>query len=161
MTDKEFNALVEANKSNIWRLCRMYAKDMDTCKDLFQDVLVEVWKSLKLFKGDSKIETWIYRVTVNTCIRMSLRLKKYEREISLDEFAVNLQTLPDNGNEKYEALYHCIGRLNTIDKTLVGLFLEELPYKEIASVMGINENHVAVKISRVKKALFTCLSIND
>jgi len=159
MTKNEFEEVVDKNKDSIWRICRMYVPEKDRCKDLYQDVLVQIWRSLPSFQGRSTIETWIYRITVNTCIKASLKIRRYEKELSLDQFEMKLYELPEGEKERYEALYICIGRLGAADKTLIGLFLEERPYKEIAEILGLTENHVAVKLSRIKKALQVCLEV--
>jgi RNA polymerase sigma-70 factor (ECF subfamily) len=157
MNEKEFQQLISENKSAMWRLCRLYAPDSENSKDLFQDVLIQIWQSMSSFRAESNISTWIYRITVNTGIRYMLKMKKYDDHLSLDEFEIYMQEQPEDIVHDYEALYICIARLNEVDRTLTGLFLEDLPYKEIADVMGITENNVGVKISRIKKSLALCI----
>ena len=159
MNNKDFEVLINKNKDSIWRLCRMYIAETERCKDMYQDIIIQIWKSLPSFKGQSSIETWIYRIAINTCIKASLKIRRYEKEMSLEDFERNLQTLPESENERYESLYLCISKLGNIDKVLIGLYLEEQPYKEIAQVLGITENHVAVKLTRVKKTLQNCLLV--
>jgi len=157
MTEKQFQEIISTNKSAIWRLCRLYAPEQENSRDLFQDVLIQIWQSLPSFRAESRLETWIYRITVNTGIRYMLKMKKYDKHLSLDEFDIKLRELPRENKDDYEALYLCIARLNEVDRTLTGLFLEDLPYREIAEVMGITENNVGVKISRIKKSLAACI----
>jgi RNA polymerase sigma-70 factor (ECF subfamily) len=64
----------------------------------------------------------------------------------------------DDQKEKYQALRSCIKDLNDADQSIVVLYLEELPYKEIATVTGLTENHIAVKMKRIRKKLFDCIS---
>ena len=122
----EFERLLNENKGGIWRLCRMYATETERRKDMYQDVLLQIWKSLPAYKSHSAISTWIYRITVNTCIKASLKIRRYEKEISLNEFEMQIQVLQEDDKERYEALYLCISKLGNIDKVLVGLYLEEL-----------------------------------
>jgi len=157
MSEKEFQQLISDNKSAIWRLCRLYAQDGEGSKDLFQDVLIQIWRALPSFREESRLETWIYRITVNTGIRYVLKMKKYDRHLSLEEFDIQVRELSQENKEDYEALYLCIARLNELDRTITGLYLEDLPYKEIADVLGITENNVGVKISRIKKSLAACI----
>jgi len=155
-TERLFFELLENNKNRINRICSVYAKNREDQKDLVQDVLLNIWKALPSFEQRANINTWLYRITLNVCLR-----SKYEHaqknKIQLD--SISLETVADiPKNEKYEQLYHCIGQLEETDKSVIILFLEDLLYKEIAEIVGISENHVAVKIKRIKAKLLKCLT---
>ncbi len=164
MTDlnKKFIEILESNKDLILRICGAYAKDATEKEDLFQEVTIAIWKSLDSFQGNSAISTWIYRITLNTCIRLSLRSKNTKVEtIKLNSIHFeNLQEKADNQEDEIQfiKLQTCIQQLTEPDRSIVLLHLEELPYREITSIIGISENHVAVKMKRAKMKPLTCMN---
>lgn len=159
--NQTFEQALEANKGKIYRICRIYAVNPIEPEDLFQEVVYQIWKSYASFKGKSSVDTWIYRIALNVCIRARGRFnKKNEKTSRLNsiQFAATETTRSSIEDQKYAALQSCIQTLKDIDKSVVTLTLEELPYKEIATVTGLSENHIAVKMKRIRKALFTCIT---
>ncbi len=158
------NAL-EEHQHKLLRICSVYAKDEDDTKDLFQEVLVNIWKSMPSFKENSAIGTWMYRITLNVCLRLKTKeIRKQKKLLRLDSRAINIyktDTSDDGQNIQHEQLVqlrNCIKKLNEADKAVITLYLEELPYKEISSITGLTENNIAVKIKRIKKKLLNCLN---
>jgi len=156
-----FETVLESNKDKIFRICRIYAMAPIEPQDLFQEVAYQIWRSLESFKGKSSINTWVYRITLNVCLRAKKKSKKhYEKFSSLE----SIQFLPSEENqdedqlEKFAALRSCISTLKELDKTIVLLHLEELPYREIAEVTGLSDNHIAVKMKRIRKHLYNCIT---
>lgn len=153
---------LEANKQKLLRICSVYSNDEDDRNDLFQEVLINIWKSMPSFKADSSIGTWMFRVTLNVCLRIHTKQSKKKKQfINMD--SVELSRYGGVTSEKEEnpqLLYMraCIKDLNEADKALITLFLEELPYREIAEISGLTENHVAVKIKRIKNKLLNCIN---
>ena len=161
---KNFEALFQStfkeNKDRIFRICRSYAKEKADAEDLFQEVLLNVWKALPSFKGNSNIDTWVYRITLNTCFKnLSFEKKKKQRFIRINgiDFKDTSKDLSKEKKEEFDKLTSCINQLKLGDKSIVLLYLEELPYREIAQVIGISENHVAVKMKRIKTKLSICI----
>ena len=157
--DDFFLELIKSNKNQINRICAVYAKNREDQKDLVQDVLLNIWKALPNFKNLANINTWLYRITLNVCLR-----SKYEssqkNKIQLNSIKLK-PFVAEPKNVAYEQLYYCIGQLPETDKSIIILFLEDLPYQQIAEIIGISENHVAVKIKRIKNKLLKCLSTNQ
>ena len=155
------NAL-EQNQEKLFRICSIYSKDSEDAKDLFQEVLVHVWRSMSAFKGNSAIGTWMYRVALNVCLRFkSKHTKNQNRFIRLDSITVaNFGSIENSEkeNEKLNSLRKCVKELNQADKAIVSLYLEGIAYKEIASILGLSENHIAVKIKRIKSKLLNCIN---
>ncbi len=153
---------LEENKQQLLRICSAYAKDTEDRNDLFQDVLASIWKSMPSFKGNSSISTWMYRVTLNVCLNAQTKLTKKKKQfVPLDSVTLSRYQGEDSTEEEPPLLLHlrsCIKEMDGADKTITMLYLEELPYKEIADITGISENHVAVKIKRIKKKLLTCIN---
>uniref|UniRef100_UPI0040484C72 RNA polymerase sigma factor n=1 Tax=Roseivirga sp. TaxID=1964215 RepID=UPI0040484C72 len=160
-TTTSFEQVIESNKDKIYRISRVYAVAPLEPQDLFQEVVYQIWKSFSAFKGDSGIDTWVYKIALNVCLRSKLKLEKStEKMVRLDSLQfVPPETSPDlHELEKQQALQDCIATLNNADQSLLILLLEGLPYKQIATVTGLTENHVAVKLKRIKKLLFDCIT---
>ncbi len=159
--DTLFIALLEANKSKIFRICRAYAKGEAEEKDLFQEVLINLWQSLEKFRGEANINTWVYRVALNVCMRSKLQIqKKQSRQQPLESISFQYASDQKDQLEERETrtlLYQCINSLKEADKAIIILYLEDMPYKEIAEIAGISENHVAVKLKRIREKLSDCM----
>lgn len=158
MTEDDFIALLTHNQQRLGRLCSLYAKELSDQQDLFSEIVLQLWESLASFRGEASIHTWVYRVALNTALRFRYQLhKKTSRHSSLQ--AVEFLPAPSTPEQdQFEALRHCIRRLSEADKPVVTLYLEGFAYQEIADVLGISENGVAVKMKRIKKKLFACIT---
>lgn len=156
-----FEEVIEANKDRIYRICRIYAVSPLAPEDLFQEVIYQIWKSYASFEGKSTISTWIYKIALNVGIRSRQRLhKKNEKTTRLEaiQFAVAEEPVAAKDDQKYEALRSCISQLKEVDRSIVILSLEDAPYKEIASITGLSENYVAVKMKRIRALLLDCIT---
>lgn len=162
--DKKYKQVISEYQNMIYRLCCSYVMDTDLRKDLFQNILIRIWKGLNSFENRSSISTWVYRISVNTSIDF-LRKEDNNKHIS-KHIAINDIDINDKSNnleenlilsEKTKFMYKCINKLTFIDKTIITLYLEDLSYKEIAEIVGISEKNVSVKLTRIKKKLNNCL----
>lgn len=155
------NAL-EENQEKLFRICSIYSEDEEDAKDLFQEVLVHVWRSMGTFKGNSTIGTWMFRVALNVCLRFkSKHTKNQNRFIRLDSITIANFGSEENSeveNEKLNSLRKCVKELNEADKAIVALYLEGIAYKEISSILGLSENLIAVKVMRIKSKLLNCIN---
>ncbi len=147
----EFEQTVRAHKSTIYTVCFMFSKDSDEVNDLFQEVLINLWRGFKDFKGESKIETWIWRVSFNTCIAQE-RKKKRTSRIPL-EMGIDLFHDKDEDTRQIQMLYQRIHQLKPFDRAIVLLWLEGMPYDEIAAIVGITVKNVSVRLFRIKEEL--------
>jgi RNA polymerase sigma-70 factor (ECF subfamily) len=154
-----FKEVYQSNYSKVYRLCLGYATgDEMMAKDLSQEVFIKVWENLTSFRNDSAISTWIYRITVNTCL-FYLRNKKKMPLSSL------LNTIEDTSDENQykikeqniNSLYLCIDKLTKDNKCLILLELEGIPQKEIAEIMGLSHETIRVRIHRIKNQLTKCV----
>lgn len=157
--DAEFKKILDENKDRIYRICCAYVFDIDERDDLYQEIVINIWKNLDKFEGRSQISTWIYRIAVNTSllhIRSSGKREKLHTEIN-----ENIHNIPeDNDKEEkiktgsmIEKLYNSIRLLPELDRLIISMVLDDLSYKEIAEITGMNISHVGVKINRIKKVL--------
>lgn len=157
--EQKFIETIQTHKAKIARICRAYAIPPLEPQDLFQDVICEIWKSLASFDGRSELGTWIYRVALNVCYRAHHKNK-----------AKNLQTIQLEGikfevsspqgcfdDKKYQILHQCITQLEDVDRSIIMLYLEALPYKDIAEIIGLSSNNIAVRVKRIKHKLFKCI----
>lgn len=155
-----FEGLLKDNKHKIYRICRIYAVSPMEPQDLFQEVVFQLWKSLDSFKGHSSLDTWVYKITLNVCLRSKMKLEKVSaRTTRFDaiEFAQATEQTDPLEQERFLYLKECISSLNDVDKSIVILYLDEVAYREIAMITGLSENHIAVKMKRIKKKLLQCM----
>lgn len=125
------------NKRIIYKICFMYARDNDDINDLYQDVVLSLWKSFRNFKGHSSVSTWIYRITLNTCIT-NLRKKKNYDYVPLKQ---DIDILDDcEHDECMKHLYQLIHQLDNVDKMYIMLWLDEKSYDEIAEIVVQSPN---------------------
>ena len=153
--------ILDDNKHSIYRICRIYAVSPIEPQDLFQEVVVQLWKSLPSFKENSSMNTWIYKIALNVCTRRKQQLKKGNIEtVRLESIEFELSESPSNINqeEKYKALYDCISCLEESDQEIIVLYLEGLANKKIAEITNLTENHIAVKMKRTRKKLLDCIT---
>ena len=156
-----FIQILDENKDKIFRICKIYAVSPIEPQDLFQEVVIQIWNSLSTFKGKSSINTWIYKIALNVCYSSKMKLEKRNNNIVRLEsihFAPSEDILDKSKKEKYQALQDCISFLDEKDKAIIILYLEDLPYKEIAAITGLTENHIAVKMKRIRKSLLKCIT---
>jgi len=155
MTQEEFVRQVQANEGIIQKICRLYGHTQPDREDLFQEIVVQLWKAVPTFRGQSKFSTWMYRVSLNTAIS-DFRKKKRTLPVSeteIDSVEIKSELRDVNEEEKLNTLYTAIGRLPEIDKAIVILYLEDKSYEEMEDILGINTNNLRVKMNRIKEKL--------
>ncbi len=151
-----FLQLLEENKAQIHRICWGFSKYAEEAEDLFQEVLLLIWKGLDRFQGKSALSTWVYRITVNTCLYWKKRNKRlpiethYQKELKSETKNAEEQMIY---NDKMDHLRNAIQQLNEVDRTIALLLLEAVSYKEIAEITGLTTSNVGVKITRIKKRI--------
>lgn len=156
MREEYFKEIITHHKDKIYRICLAYLYEKDLVDDLYQEVLINVWNGLKNFKGNSKLTTWLYRVTLNTTITFNRYTKKHvqlsNRELP-DTFEEVIDTERQARENRVNKLMQCVQKLKKDERLIISLVLEELSYKEIAEIIGIETNNVGVRINRIKKRL--------
>lgn len=148
----DFARIVREHKATIYTVCYMFSKDEDEVADLFQDILINLWKGFSGFRGDSSIRTWIYRVSLNTCISAD-RKKKRKGEIVPLDMSINLFDDSVEDMKQVRMLQGRISRLGPFDRAIVLLWLENLSYDEIGAIVGITAKNVSVRLFRIKEQL--------
>ena len=148
--ETEFKKIVDEHKSTIYSVCYMYSNDPDEVNDLFQETLVKVWQGLPSFKGNSSMKTWIWRITLNTCISADRTKKMNTVPLTMD---INLFEDSDANTRQVNMLKERISKLRYFDRAIVLLWLENMSYDEIAAVVGITSKQVSVRLFRIKEQL--------
>ena len=149
--EQQFTKTVTEHKSTIYTVCYMFSQDADEVNDLFQEVLVNLWKGFESFEQRSDIRTWIYRVALNTCI--SLDRKKRRQATARLSMDINLFEDRDEDTRQVDLLHKRIAKLQPFDRAIVLLWLENLPYDEIGQIVGISAKNVGVRLYRIREQL--------
>ena len=150
-TERQFAKTVREHKSTIYAVCYMFSKDDDEVNDLFQEVLINLWKGYESFGHRSDIRTWIYRVALNTCISLD-RKKRRSATVRL-AMDINLFEDRDEDTRQVDLLHKRISRLQPFDRAIVLLWLEDLSYEEIGQIVGISTKNVSVRLFRIREQL--------
>ncbi len=149
--EKKFAQIVGEHKSTIYTVCYMFSQDADEVSDLFQEVLINLWKGFEGFEHRSDIKTWIYRVALNTCISID-RKKRRSASVPLT-LDINLFEDRDEDSRQVDMLHKRISKLQPFDRAIVLLWLEDLSYEEIGQIVGITAKNVSVRLFRIREQL--------
>ncbi|MDE6716286.1 MAG: sigma-70 family RNA polymerase sigma factor [Muribaculaceae bacterium] len=155
-TRKEFDSFVRTHSRIINKVCWAYATPKVPYEDLRQEILTNLWLGLDQFRGISKLSTWVYRVAVNSAL---MAIRNYKPKLETLPFEISGMDISsesdDERTERLEALYELISQLLPIEKAIILLWLDEYSYEEIAEIIGINRNNVAIKLHRIKNNLIS------
>ncbi len=155
-----FNDTVRANQGSIYRICRAYLYDKSHAQDLYQEILLQIWNSLDKYTGAAQLNTWVYRIAVNTAITYNVKNKKSR----LEELPASISIADEpveNTKEKESQLTRLtrtVSQLEEYDRLIISLVLEDLSYKEIAEITGSNTNAIGVRITRIKTRLMKLMT---
>lgn len=151
--EREFEQMVRANRSTIYTVCYMFSNDKEEVADLFQEVLINLWKSMPSFEERGDVRSWIYRVSLNVCIsldRKKSRINTVPLTMDIDPY----EEVGSNQNSRQmDILRRRIAKLGMFDRAIIMLWLENMSYDEIAAVMGITVKNVSVRLYRIKEEL--------
>lgn len=151
---EEFIHLVQNNQGILHKVCSTYIDDPEEKKDLYQEIVIQLWKAFPNFRGEAKISTWMYRVAFNTVVSYLRKEKKRPPRASIDDGVLQIAAPLDyEQEENLKILKSAMQHLNTMEKALLMLYLEDQPYKEIALTLGISPGNARVKINRIKEKL--------
>ena len=154
-TQEKFITHINDCRGIIYKICNLYTDTVADREDLFQEIVIQLWKAFPKFRSESKFSTWLYRVALNTAIS-DLRKQKRNVELSFPEFIpLDKADVKEESEkeEKLKQLYEAISQLNEIDKAVVLLYLDENSYEEMESILGISNNTLRVKMNRIKEKL--------
>ena len=151
---EHFTKVIKANEGLIYKITTLYTDEKQDRKDLYQEIVYQLWKSFGSFHEQSKVSTWMYRVALNTAI---FHLKKTKKRVDTIPFDLEMERWTEESDkteeERIKLLYEQIQQLNLLDKGIILLFLEGKSHEEIAEIVGISTSNVGTKISRIKEKL--------
>jgi len=153
--------MIYSNMGIIYKICKLYAEREDQ-EDLKQEIIYQLWKSYPSYRGDSKFQSWMYRVALNTAM-LGLRARKMKYAGLTDQ---ELKTSEDpfekqDEEARVKQLYRQISKLKDLDKTIIFLYLEQCSYEEIAEITGISTKNVSVRLVRIREKLRKMLHIQN
>jgi RNA polymerase sigma-70 factor (ECF subfamily) len=152
-----FLNMIDEHQNIIHKVCGIYRDTLQDREDLFQEIVLQLWKAFPGFRNESKASTWMYRIALNTAIAVFRKNK-----ISLDfqgHIPVKLHpTAANELSENEERLFGALRKLSKAERAIISLYLEDYSYRQIAGITGITENYVGVRINRIKNKLKTILN---
>ncbi len=151
---KEFIQIIKENEGIIFKIALVYAFNSEDQKDLYQEIVYQLWKSFESFRNESKISTWMYRIALNTSISHLKKEKRKGSGVPIDTVILN-KTDHNDGilEERVKLLYSHIKELNTIEKGIILLYLEGKSYDEMATITGFSATNVGTRLGRIKQKL--------
>ena len=153
-TEQEFLSVIKEYERVIYKVCYLYTSRNATLNDLYQDVVLNLWRAYPKFRGECKISTWIYRIALNTCISFIRKEKNVPEIVTLTPYESEWMTEEqDSFQLMLKELYYLIGQLGQLDKSIILLYLEEKSYEEISEITGLTVTNVATKLNRIKEKL--------
>ena len=156
--DKEFVDILNSHRGLIYKVCNLYCSDPEDRKDLFQEIVLQIWKSWGSFRQESKLSTWMYRIALNTAITHFRKEKRSGSPVSLAD--IELPDINDSAEreESLKQLFAAIDHLDKVDKSLILLYLDEKSYEEISEITGFTKSNVGVRLNRIKIKLSATLT---
>lgn len=151
--EQEFKAMVANNHLLIYKVCRMYCSTEADMQDLYQDILIQLWRAFPSFKSESKVSTWIYRIAINTSITQFRKSKRIPMHEYLSDQMAQTISNPESKQEDIDQLNKAIALLADIEKAIILLYLDEYSYREIGEVIGTSESNIGFKINKIKSKL--------
>ena len=158
--EQKFINLINQHQGLIHKICLMYEHDQDDRNDLFQEIVLQLWKSFPTFRGEAKITTWMYRIALNTAISGYRKQKRLVKTEDLQELHFNITEINsgDSLEEDFQRLQSAIRQLTEIERAMIMMAMEEVPYEEIAETIGITQNNVRVRMNRIREKLRKIMS---
>lgn len=153
--EEKFINLINQHQGLIYKVCLMYEHDKDARNDLFQEIVLQLWKSFSSFRGEAKITTWMYRIALNTAISGYRKQTRNVKTEDLQEMHFNISENygSDEREEDLQKLQWAIRQLSEIERAMIMMALEEVPYEDIAETIGITQNNVRVRMNRIREKL--------
>jgi RNA polymerase sigma-70 factor (ECF subfamily) len=150
-----FIRLVNENRGMLYKVCRMYGATEPDRQDLFQEIVIQLWRSYPSFRGAARFSTWLYRIALNTAISDLRKQRRHITPVDPDLLPSQLQDIQysNEKEEQLQQLYAAINRLTEVEKALTMLYLEDKSYQEMEEILGIPQNNLRVKMNRIKDKL--------
>jgi RNA polymerase sigma factor (sigma-70 family) len=158
--ENEYLEILQTNQKILFKICNFYTNTSEEKKDLFSEMVYQLWRSFPDFNNKSKVSTWIYRLSLNTALNYRREKKKHSKLSFIPDYK-SVTHIPIHMPEMEDGLAiikESVEVLSEIDKTIVILFLEGCSYKEIAEITGTTETNIGTKLGRIKSKLKSVIS---
>ncbi|MGG9962485.1 RNA polymerase sigma factor [Ferruginibacter sp. SUN106] len=150
----DFVQLIKANEGIIYKITAVYSNNAEDQKDLYQEIVYQLWKAQDSYRGDAKISTWIYRIALNTSIAHINKEKKLGNKVPIGFELLNTAGEADKETEeRLTILYAAIKKLSVVEKGIVLLFLDGNSHEEIAAITGFTKTNIGTRLGRIKEKL--------
>ena len=157
---EEFILLITNNQGLIFKVCNLYCNSREDKEDLFQDIILQLWRAYGSFNGDSKVSTWIYRIALNNAITRLRKETKREKFAELDDNAFNIAATDNKEeNEQVLQMYNAIKKLSEVERAITLLYMDNYSYNEIAGVMGLSESNIGFNLNKIRTKLRIIVNI--
>lgn len=153
LKEATFTQLIKDHEGIIYKISRAYCDRPEDQKDLYQDIVLQLWKGFDGFRGDSKVSTWMYRVALNTSFSFLRKEKRKGHAVSLDTVHLTFEPHDPILEDRIKEMYVHIRALSDIEKGIMLLLLEGKKYEEIAEITGFSRTAIGTRISRIKGKL--------
>lgn len=150
--ESKFINLVREYKRTIYTVCYLFTSQKEDVEDLFQEILIRIWNGMEGFEERSNMNTWVYRIALNTALNEKALKGRCPQTLPLT-MDINPYDEANTSDASFSELHERILRLDMADRALVMLWLEDLSYDEIASIIGISSQNVGVRLVRIKEKL--------
>ena len=153
--EKQFVDMVNKHRGILYKVCNLYCNDTEDKKDLFQEIVLQLWRSFRNFRHDSQPSTWMYRVALNTAISNFRKESRKPERFAISDKELQIPDMNEwaDQSENLRSLKQAIDQLTQIEKAIILLYLEEKSYEEISDIIGITRTNVGVKLNRIKSKL--------
>lgn len=148
----DFRSLYTTYAPRIYRLCLGYVNDHEMANDLVQETFIAVWENLASFRNEAHPGTWIYRIATNKCLR-HMEQERRQQKLNWPAETATVHAVDEQPDEKQAFLRQCIARLPETDRLIIGMYMEDIPQEEIATIIGLSHTNVRVRIHRIKERL--------
>ncbi len=148
-----FIEIIKQHEGLIYKVCTVYTSDSETCKDMFQEIVLQAWSAYPRFGNNAKVSTWLYRIALNTAITHLRKEKKHASTSKLDDQLQFYAHVEHQRDEEYKMMHKLIEHLPPLDKALILLYLEDKSHAEISDILGISNSNVSTRLMRIREKL--------
>lgn len=159
--EDRFTAMIRENEGIIFKVSTVYTRTLEDQQDLYQEIIIQLWRAFPNFRGEASLSTYIYRIALNTAITRMRKEKRRKNPVPIDQVVLRHTESKDGlFEEQLASLYRYIETLNDLDKGIILLYLEDKSHEEIAGIIGISKTNVGTRISRIRQRMKAALT-ND
>lgn len=152
--EDRFVQVIQEHEGIIYKVARIYTHAPEDQNDLYQEIILQLWKAWKKFREDAKVSTWMYRIAMNTAITYMRKRKRSLQKVPIDSIKINfVESSNPELEERLSLLYRHIESLSTLDKGIILLYLEDRSYEEMAEITGLSTSNIGTRLSRIKQKL--------